>query len=101
MTVISKVNSLVAGSAAMAAAAFAGAGLAQADGYERAGAYRAAYNWSGFYFGLHSGYEWSDIKASFPVAGVNPALQIAGVPGGAFEVDHGAPIVGGQIGLPY
>jgi outer membrane immunogenic protein len=82
MKVLSRVNALLAGSAIAAAAAFAGAGVAQADGYARGPApkYEAPFNWGGFYFGVHSGWQWSDIDASYGLTG-NPALQISAING--------------------
>jgi outer membrane immunogenic protein len=100
MEALHKVGTL--GSAVLALAALAGVGAAQADGYKRPGkvAYEAPYNWGGFYFGVHAGWQWSDIDASFP-AGANPALQVVGVPGAGFGVTHDSPVVGGQIGLQH
>lgn len=101
MRVLHKVSSLVAGSAVVAIAAFAGAGVAQADGYEARGkvAYERPTNWSGFYFGVHSGWVWSQTDAFFPDG--NPAATIVGVAGQGFSTRHDAPIVGGQIGLQH
>jgi opacity protein-like surface antigen len=45
-------------------------------------------SWSGFYFGMHSGFVWSDFDAS--VAGVS-----------AFSVSHDAELIGGQIGIQH
>ena len=101
MKVLNKVGSLLAGSTVVAVAAFAGAGLAQADGYGGKGkvVYERPSNWSGLYFGVHGGWVWSDIDANFP--GGNPAATIVGVAGQGFGVSHDAPIVGGQIGLQH
>ncbi len=101
MKVVNRVSSLIAGSAVVGIATFAGAGLAQADGYERAAkvAYQAPYNWGGFYFGVHSGWQWSDINAYFPDG--SPAATIVGVAGQGFGVSHDSPVVGGQIGLQH
>jgi outer membrane immunogenic protein len=101
MKVLSRVSALLAGSAVAAVMAITGAGVAQADGYERGPkvAYQAPYNWGGFYFGVHSGWQWSDINAFYPDG--NPALQISGVPGASWGVNHDSPVVGGQIGLQH
>ena len=68
MKVKQTLSSVLAGSAAVAVAALGGAGLANADGYERQArvAYESPTNWSGFYFGVHSGWEWSKNDAFFP-----------------------------------
>jgi outer membrane immunogenic protein len=102
MKVLSRVSSLLAGTAVLAGAAVAGAGLAQADAYQRGAkvAYQAPFNWGGFYFGVHSGWQWSDINSSFGNTG-NPALQIVGVNGTGWSVEHDSPVVGGQIGLQH
>jgi outer membrane immunogenic protein len=102
MKVVYKVSSLLAGSAALAVAAVAGAGVAQADKYERPGKvkYEAPYNWGGFYFGVHAGWQWSDIDASYGLTG-NPALQISAINGAGWGVSHDSPVVGGQIGLQH
>lgn len=58
--------SKVAGSVIAAAAMFGGAGAAFADGYVPKGkvAYERPTSWSGFYFGVGSGYSWSSIDVS-------------------------------------
>ena len=101
MKVKQTLSSVLAGSAAVAVAAFGGAGLANADGYERQArvAYESPTNWSGFYFGVHSGWEWSKSDAFFPDG--NPALTIVGVAGQGFDTRHNAPIYGGQIGIQH
>jgi opacity protein-like surface antigen len=101
MKVFSRVTSAVVASAAVAAASFAGAGVAQADGSDRGGrvVQERPANWSGLYFGLHSGWVWSETDAFFP--GGNPLLTIVGVAGQGFSAGHDAPIVGGQVGLQH
>jgi len=83
---------LVAGSAIMAAAAIGSAGLALADGYTppRKVTYERPADWSGFYFGLHSGYQWSSIDGTFSNGG-----------SGSFSVDHDDWSVGAHIGLQH
>jgi opacity protein-like surface antigen len=92
-----KASSLLAVSAAVA---IAGAGVAQADGYAGGGRVVAPYNWSGLYFGVHSGWSWSDTSAAYPST-IIPALSIGGVPGAGWDTTTDAPIVGGQIGLQH
>jgi len=94
-------RSILVGSVVMAVAALAGSGVVQADGYGAKGkvVYEGPANWSGLYFGAHSGWVWSQTDASFP--GGNPAATIVGVAGQGFSTSHDAPIVGGQIGLQH
>jgi len=100
MITLNKASSLVVASAAVAMAAIAGAGVAQADGYQgRAAPVAAPWNWSGLYFGVHSGWAWSETNGFFPDG--NPALTIAGVANQGFSTTTDAPIVGGQIGLQH
>jgi outer membrane immunogenic protein len=89
MTIVRKLNHLAAGTAVAAIAAFTGAGVAQADGYAGGGRIVAPYNWSGLYFGVHSGWQWSSIDVGFPAFGT------------AFAVDHDSPVVGGHIGIQH
>jgi outer membrane immunogenic protein len=92
MKVLSKLNALLAGSAAVAVAAIGTAGVAQADAYERAPrvVYERPASWSGVYFGLHSGYAWTDTDATFIFS-----------PPQGYGVSHDAPIVGGQVGINW
>jgi opacity protein-like surface antigen len=90
MTLKHKVSALLAGSAVMAATAFGCISTAQADGMPskgRAVVYEKPSNWGGFYFGVHSGYAWSDYDNRYVATG------------STWSVDHDVPIVGGQIGL--
>jgi outer membrane immunogenic protein len=80
-----------AGSALLAIAAVSGAGLALADGYAAPKiAYERPADWGGFYFGVHSGYQWSSIGGSFSNGG-----------SGTFGVDYDTWVVGGHIGYQY
>jgi outer membrane immunogenic protein len=91
MKVMRQVSMVAAGTAAMAVATFASVGIAQADGMPSKGrvVYEKPYDWSGFYFGAHSGWQWSDIQSDF-------------VPGPASDsVSHDSQVVGGQIGLQH
>jgi outer membrane immunogenic protein len=94
MKVVRELSKIAAGSAFVAAAAFAGAGSASADGMPSRGpavVYEAPSNWSGFYFGVQSGWTWSSIDTTY----VNG--------GGIFHNswDHDTPTVGAQIGLQH
>jgi outer membrane immunogenic protein len=93
MKVMRQLNKFAAGSAAVAIAAIASVGIAQADGMPsrgRAVVYEKPTNWSGFYFGAHSGWQWSEFDASSLVGGVS-----------LFDVSHDSPVVGGQIGIQH
>jgi outer membrane immunogenic protein len=101
MITLNKASSLVVASAAVAMAAIAGAGVAQADGYQGRGAPVAApWNWSGLYFGVHSGWAWSETSAVYPST-IIPGASIGGVPNQGWDTTTDAPIVGGQIGLQH
>jgi opacity protein-like surface antigen len=50
---------------------------------------QAPTSWSGFYFGAHSGWQWSEFNAGF--TSVNTG----------FDVSHDSPVVGGQIGIQH
>lgn len=92
MKVMRQLNKFAAGSAAVAVAAIASVGIAQADGMPsrgRAVVYEKPSNWSGFYFGAHSGWQWSQIDGDF-----------LGAPT-SFSVSHDSPVVGGQIGIQH
>src|SRR5215510_5409953 len=89
---VNQVKKLAIGSAVVVGTALASVGLAQADGYARRErvVYEQPWNWSGFYFGVHSGYAWSDIDGTWLAPG-----------SGNFSVTHDAPIVGGHIGIQH
>jgi opacity protein-like surface antigen len=91
MKVMRQLNRLAAGSAFVAAAAVANVGIAQADGAPARGrvVYEQPSNWSGFYFGVHSGFAWSEFDTVFPAFGTT------------FGVSHDAAIYGGQIGIQH
>src|SRR5262245_33801508 len=93
MKVLSKLNALLAGSAAVAVAAIGSAGVAQADAYETKGrvVYERPASWSGVYFGLHSGYAWSDSDATL----IFPRPFVG------WGTEHNAPVVGGQFGIQW
>jgi opacity protein-like surface antigen len=86
-----QLSKFAAGSAAVAVAAIASVGIAQADGMPsrgRAVVYEKPSDWSGFYFGVHSGWQWSSMDGS---VGTTPL---------GFG-DHDSPVVGGQIGIQH
>jgi len=86
-----KVSKLAAGSVIAATAAIGCAGVALADGYEpRRVAYERPMDWSGVYFGVSSGYQWSNID-------FNPV----GNPGAGYNVDHHDAILGAHIGYQH
>jgi outer membrane immunogenic protein len=82
---------LAAGLALVAAAVVASVGIAQADGAAARAAptVAAPTSWSGLYFGVHSGYQWSSVNVQ------NPTFP----PG--FDFDHDSAVVGGHIGLQH
>ena len=83
-------NKLAAGSAIVAAVALGSTGLALADGYTKGKmALERPTDWSGVYFGVSSGYQWSSIDVQ------NPAFP----PG--FTFDHAEGIVGAHLGLQH
>ncbi len=87
-----KLNKLAAGSVIAAAAALASTGVALADGYVAKGksvVYERPTDWSGVYFGVGSGYQWSSIDAAFPVAGT------------AYSVDQNTGFVSAHLGLQH
>ena len=64
-----KVSKLAAGSVIAATAALGTASVALADGYEpRRVAYERPMDWSGVYFGVGSGYQWSTVDVHGPAA---------------------------------
>ena len=87
-----KISKLAAGSVIAATAALGSAGMALADGYEPKGrvAYERPSDWSGVYFGLHSGYQWSSIDVAIEPGSLFP-----------FSVDHSSEFVGGHIGIQH
>jgi opacity protein-like surface antigen len=85
------VRKLAAGLALAATAVVASVGIAQADGAAARAAPTAAAptSWSGLYFGVHSGWQWSSTDVGFPTSGTS------------LSVDHDSAVVGGQIGLQH
>jgi len=89
---------LAAGLALAVTAVVASVGLAQADGAPARAAPAAAAptSWSGLYFGVNSGYQWSSVSVQNPSIAVPPAPAFPD-----FSFDHDSAIVGGQIGLQH
>ena len=86
-----KLSKLAAGSVIAAAAALGGAGMALADGYvPKKVAYERPSDWSGVYFGLGSGYQWSSIDVDIP-----------GAAGTTFTVDPSNAIVSTHMGIQH
>ena len=83
--------SKVAGSVIAAAAIFGGTGAVLADGYSPRGSkvvYDRPTNWSGFYFGVQSGYQWSQIDGTYSVGTSN-------------SIDHDSALVGTFLGYQH
>ena len=85
-----KVSKLAAGSVIAATAAVGGASVALADGYSAPRvAYERPADWSGVYFGVSSGYQWSSVQVESPN---NP-------PG--FTSDDRNALVGAHLGVQH
>jgi outer membrane immunogenic protein len=96
--VMNKLSKLAAGSVIMATAALGCASAALADGYAPKGktVYERPTDWSGVYFGLHSGYQWSSIDGTLAGPGG------AGISGpGPFSIDQSSAFGGGHIGVQH
>jgi outer membrane immunogenic protein len=92
-----KVSKLAAGSVIAATAALGGTSVALADGYAAPRvAYERPANWSGVYFGLDSGYQWSSIDVTSPGA----TIVFPGVVFGPtnFSSEHNNAVVGAHLG---
>src|SRR5215467_5468831 len=75
-----KVSKLAAGSVIAATAALGTASVALADGYEpRRVAYERPADWSGVYFGVGSGFQWSTIDVAHVPGGVFPGTTGIGI----------------------
>ena len=89
-----KVSKLAAGSVIAATAALGGASVALADGYEpRRVAYERPTDWSGVYFGVGSGYQWSSIDVAH-VPGAFPT-------GIGITSNHDESFVSAHLGLQH
>ena len=97
MKALHTLTRLAAGSAIAATAAFASAGLAQADGMPgKRVAYESPTSWSGFYFGLNSGWAFQNIDVNVVQEPIGFPVFLRGS-----SIDNSAGIVGGQIGLQH
>src|SRR5215467_13095212 len=95
---MSKISKLAAGSVIAATAAVGTASVASADVYEpKRVAYERPADWSGVYFGVGSGYQWSSIDVSSPLA-VTLGLPLVGT---AFTSDHDGAFVSAHIGAQH
>ena len=99
MSVMRQLNSLAAGTAVAALAAFAGVGLAQADGM-RGGSVKdcCGWDWRGFYFGGQIGL--SNVEVDRDI--VNSPFWVGGAGTASFEQDaNGRLTYGGHIGYNF
>jgi opacity protein-like surface antigen len=92
---MAKLSNVIALTTTVAFAAFAGVGLAQADGMPgKRVAYEKPWDWGGLYFGVHSGYQWSSLNVQDPTPPPFGPLP-------SFGFDHDSMVVGGHIGLQH
>jgi outer membrane immunogenic protein len=83
-------SKLAAGTVLAAGAALGTTSAVLADGYAAPRvAYERPADWSGVYFGLSSGWQWSSIDGTFPQFGTH------------YSVDHNSGIVGGHLGVQH
>jgi len=61
----------------------------------------AAYNWNGFYVGLHGGYGWADASSRYFEDWANVTCGFDSWCGSAVDVDPKGAFVGAQIGYNY
>jgi outer membrane immunogenic protein len=77
---MSNLNKIAAGSIIAATAALGGASVALADGYAAPkAAYERPADWSGVYFGVGSGYQWSSVDVDHVPGGVFPGTTGIGI----------------------
>ena len=92
-----KVSKLAAGSVIAATAALGTAGVALADGYEpRRVAYERPMDWSGVYFGVGSGYQWSTVDVAHVPGGVFPGTTGIGI-----SSTHDEAFLSAHLGLQH
>src|SRR5689334_22868766 len=86
-----KISKIAVGSVIAASAALGGASTVLADGYAPKGrvVYERPSDWSGVYFGVSSGYQWSSIDVTNP----DTAFGISS--------DHRDALAGGHIGIQH
>src|SRR5262245_26598797 len=93
-----KISKLTAGSVVALTAAVGGASVALADGYSAPRvAYERPSNWSGVYFGVSSGYQWSSIDVD-NAGKLNPSGPPTGL---GISSDHSDALVGAHLGLQH
>jgi len=91
---MSKLSKGAAGLVAVTTAAIGSASLALADGYTPAKvAYERPADWSGVYFGVGSGYQWSSVEVANPLS--------RGAIGTHFTSDQDDAIVTAHIGVQH
>jgi outer membrane immunogenic protein len=96
-----KVSKLAAGSVIATTAALGWASVALADGYEpRRVAYERPTDWSGVYFGVGSGYQWSSIDVNQVPSAVNPGAGSAN-PGIGINSEHNEAFVSAHLGAQH
>src|SRR5262249_17216983 len=96
-----KVSKLAAGSVIAASAVMGWASVALADGYEpRRVAYERPADWSGVYFGVGSGYQWSSISVDHVPSGVNPTFGSANT-GIGITSSHDDAFVSAHLGVQH
>jgi len=97
-----KLSKLAAGSAILATAALGSAGIALADGYQPKGkvVYERPSDWSGVYFGVGSGYQWSTVDVDHVPSGVNPGAGSANT-GIGISSDHSDGFVSAHLGVQH
>ena len=85
-----KISKIAVGSV-MAASTALGAGVALADGYAPRGrvVYERPSDWSGVYFGVSSGYQWSSIDVTNPTTGFG------------ISSDHADALAGAHLGIQH
>ena len=91
---MSKLSKLVAGTVIAAIAGVSGASVALADEYaSKKVAYERPADWSGVYFGVGSGYQWSSIDVRHVPSVISPTLGIG------FSSDHDEWFPSAHIGV--
>src|SRR5262245_64514342 len=92
---MSKLSILAAGSVIAATAAIGSASVALADGYaSKKVAYERPADWSGVYFGVGSGYQWSSID-------VDHVPSVAFPTGIGISSDHDETFVSAHVGVQH
>src|SRR5215813_12927812 len=91
-----KLSKIAAGSVITVTAAFGGASVALADGSAPAKvAYERPADWSGVYFGVGSGFQWSSIDVAHVPSVISPTTGIG------FSSDHDEWFASAHIGIQH